>query len=63
MKRIYCKDCKYFRFAYKIEPERCISKHLYRDTYYDNEMYFAKPKDKNKNNNCKDFEEKKSWWK
>jgi len=60
--RIYCKDCKYYRFTYSCgiggTNEEChVNKIKEKGNYYQPYYYWDDPSYKNKNNDCKDYEE------
>jgi hypothetical protein len=66
--KVYCKDCKYYEdtnAGYRIyQPANhiCNAEIIETiDTWFRQKIIFAKPQDKNKNNDCKDFEKKK-WY-
>jgi len=53
MKKVYCKDCRFFLSGY-----RCGKDIKVIDTWYQPEKEYDNPSEKNKNNNCKDYEPK-----
>jgi hypothetical protein len=58
--KVYCKDCKYFRFLIDLDNQCEHPNNIYPvDDYYSRKYYYRKlPKKLNKRNNCKWYERK-----
>ena len=54
-KKVFCKECKYWGWGYR-QMVICIHPNNMEDTFYEEKSNPILPaKDKNANNNCKDY--------
>ena len=59
---IYCNNCKYFQKDTRKWKEHCKHRSALKDTYKLKSREIVEyPKDKNEDNQCKDY--KRKWWK
>jgi len=53
MKKVYCKNCKHLLHGHKCGADKEVV-----DTWYNQRNEYGDPKEKNRNNNCKDYKPK-----
>jgi hypothetical protein len=65
MDKVFCKDCKFFKFGMFTQTKELCKHHTnvieeYEDSWYERKIittYKETPQELNKDNNCKNFEE------